>query len=222
MGLANTYQRDGANYLSIYQGKFAQRVTKDTEGAELRTLKTGKEVYEIYWGDLSGIIKRIEISEHSEYGKQWKITIQDVEERYVFQMPYTSGYAKAFLYRIESVNLAEELMLCPYYIEYDEGKYRALMGIFQDGKKISSNYLKENDYNGMPPSEEKIVDNKKVWDNTKKMEFLEEKLNKHVIPDLENDALYITDQKQEAKPASQPEATESKEEEGEENLGLPF
>lgn len=171
-----------ANYLTIMEGKIIQRVEKDTENAEKRINKLGKTVYELKYDSLVGIIADIKIDEHEEYGKFWNITIRDIDEVFVLQIPYNSGNASGFLKRIESVDLNQPVKFRPYYIE-DDGKFKAHLVLYQGGNKIESNYTKDNP-NGLPPLEQKTVNNRVVWDSTEQMTYFENIINEKIRPKL--------------------------------------
>ena len=76
-------------YLSVVNGKFAQRVSPGTEGAEQRTTKDGKVVTEKKYNHASGIITKLELRSHEFGGKIFEsmcITLDDE-----VQMQFSGG-----------------------------------------------------------------------------------------------------------------------------------
>jgi len=183
-GLTNEASQNKV-FLNIYEGQFAKRVDPSTEGATKRKLKTDKIVHELYYNALEGYLLAVEEHVHEEYGKFFKLTLENDGVLYCFDMKQTSGYAMGFLYRIESCDLTEPIKFKPYYIEDKEvdGKFKAYMVLYQNGKKIESNYTKDNP-NGLPEMKQVEVNGDKVWDSSDRMSFLKSMLQTNIIMDL--------------------------------------
>jgi len=152
--MAETPARTSSNkkYYSIFQGKFARKVEKGTEGAVTRMTKpvtgTPKEVYELYFDDIGGKIINIEIETTDKMGKQYKVTLYDVGEELVVTMPVKSGFGDKLMDKILNVNLKEDVKIVAYdFVAKDTGKKRQGINIFQGSEfkdKIDTFFSKEN------------------------------------------------------------------------------
>lgn len=222
MGL-ETDPRSNRVFLSIMKGRVTRKVEAGTEGAKERTNKNGVVVHEKHYDSLSGIITGIRTREHDEYGKFWDITVQDGDDYFSLQFPYSSGYAMGFLKRIEGIDLSKKVKFKPYYIpEEGTDKYRAFLVLYQSDKKIASRYTRENP-NGLPELEKKTVDNKEVWDSTKQMKFFEDMLDDKVRPNLTQPDENLKQESEASKPADEHvEDIDSQPVQDEDDSDLPF
>lgn len=156
MGLTNRNE-NRKTYLNIVGGKIARRVKEGDEGAVKRySEKKQEDLYERYYDELSGIIRRLEIEE-SDYGKNLKVTISDIGEDYVLNIPVESKFFDSFCAKIKSANLNASLTLIPYSFTDKEGKKLSGMNIYQDGEKLPYFYSKE-DPKGKPMPEGELDD----------------------------------------------------------------
>jgi len=174
--------RQGGNYITILGGKFCQRVPEGTEGAVTRTNKIGNVVHEKFYDSFTGKLKDIKTQE-GDYGKTWNFTFQDKEEPYTLQLSYSNSFATALLKMLPNVDLTKEMRLSPSVKEVD-GKNKSTLFINQDGQVLKHAYTRENP-NGMPDMEQVQVNGKMVWDDTKRLAFLENMVNTQIIPQLE-------------------------------------
>ena len=190
MGLTNESQ-GGGNWLSVIAGEISKKVPQGTEGAKERTNKNGEVVYELKYNALEGTLKRIGIFE-GEFGDQWIFVIDDGDEQYNLALPYSSGTANGFLYRLPNLDLASPLKVKTFYIEgKEDGIYRQYLGLYQGGEKVLSNYTKEEP-NGLPPMVKVKRKGKDEWDDSDRLEFLQKLVDDEINPQLAN--LYPVDQ----------------------------
>lgn len=181
--------RTGGNYITILQGKFCQRVPEGTEGAIKRINKLGNTVYEKFYDSFTGKLTSIKIQDGT-YGKTWNFTFRDKGEPYTLQLSYSNSFATAFLKMLPNIDLNEEMRVSPSVKEID-GKTRSSLFVNQGKKTIKHAYTRENP-NGMPDMEQIVVNGAKVWDDTKRLEFLEKMVNEKIIPNL-NQEIDIAD-----------------------------
>jgi hypothetical protein len=179
MGL-NT--REVGNYITILNGKFCQRVSKETPGAIERVNKKGNTVYEKFYDNFTGKLVGIK-TQDGEYGKSWIFSFKDGEEIYNLQLSYSNSFATAFLKMLPNVDLAKEMKVSPSVKEVD-GKNKSSLFINQGGVALKHAYTKENP-NGMPDMEQVTVKGQLVWDDTKRIAFLYAMVAKDIIPKLE-------------------------------------
>jgi len=195
MGLTNESQ-SGGNWLSIIKGEISKKVPQGTEGAKERTNKNGEVVYEMKYNALEGTLKRIGVFE-GEYGDQWIFVIDDGTEEYNLALPYSSGTANGFLYRLPNINLEIPLKIKTFYIEgKDDGIWRQYLGVYQNGK-VESAYTKEEP-NGLPPMVKVKRKGKEEWDDSDRLEFLQKLVDDEINPRLAD--LYPVDAVVEAPP----------------------
>ncbi len=155
---------DNFQFAQIVKGEFRVKVTKETEGAEMRENKNGDEVYETITNKVSGVfLHRVEVAE-SEYGKQLKIFLRDEDAKekfFVIQVPLNSGYAYSFLNRANNIDHKKPILVKVFDIENvseKDGKtYKTkTLTIAQDGQLIAKSW---NEETGIPKAEP-IVDKK--------------------------------------------------------------
>ena len=175
-------ERQAGNYITILAGKFCQRVPEETEGATTRVNKIGNTVHEKYYDSFTG--KLIDIrTQDGTYGKTWNFVFQDKEEPYTLQLSYSNSFSSAFLKMLPNIDLTKEMRLSPSVKEVD-GKNKSALFINQDGKALKHAYTRENP-NGMPDMEQKTVNGQTVWDDTKRLEFLQNMVETTIIPKLQ-------------------------------------
>ena len=181
MGLTNESQ-GGGNWLTVFRGEIVKRVPAGTEGAEERTNKNGKVVHELKFNALEGTLKRIDVSS-GEYGDQWIFVIDDGTNEYFLAVPYSSGPANGFLFRLPNLNLERLLKVKTYYIEGEDGKWRQFLSLEQEGQKVLPFFTKEEKH-GLPDLKEVMLSGQKHLDDTGRLVFLRKMVDEKVNPKL--------------------------------------
>jgi hypothetical protein len=168
MGLNNN--QSSSIYLQISNGKLVRSFSSPTPKSVSRTNKVGKEVHEEFYDSLTGYVKGISTKE-TEYGKFWVINVNDGESDYTLSTNYSGGYAVSFLKAIPNADLSRVMTITPK-IMVDGDKRNSVMFINQDGKGLKHYWTKDNP--GALPNLEKIkIKGKDTWDDTKRLEYLE-------------------------------------------------
>jgi hypothetical protein len=168
MGLNNN--QSSSIYLQISNGKLVRSFSAPTPKSVSRTNKVGKEVHEEFYDSLTGYVKGISTKE-TEYGKFWVINVNDGESDYTLSTNYSGGYAVSFLKAIPNADLSRVMTITPK-IMVDGDKRNSVMFINQDGKGLKHYWTKDNP--GQLPNLEKIkIKGKDTWDDTKRLEYLE-------------------------------------------------
>lgn len=178
MGLDN---RQSGNFITILAGKLCQRVPEGTEGAVQRTNKLGNVVFEKYYDSFTGRLLDIKVQD-STYGKTWNFVFQDKGELYTLQLSYSNSFATAFLKMLPNIDLTKEIKVSPS-TKLVDGQNKSSLFINQDGKTIKHAYTRENP-NGMPNMEQVTVKGVLVWDDTKRLEFLQNMVDTVIMPKL--------------------------------------
>jgi hypothetical protein len=203
MGLSNE-SGGGGNWLIVLKGEITKRVPEGTEGAVERTTRGGKKVWELKYNALEGTLTKIEVYD-GDYGSQWIFTISDSSNDYKLVMPYSSGVANGFLFRLPNVNLERPVKINTYWIEGEDGKSRQFLSIHQDGIKIAPYWTKE-DLKNLPPLETIEAKGQKILDDTKRLKYLRKMVDEKINPKLKE--LYPIDNTEQ----EEPEPVEQKEE----------
>lgn len=178
MGLEN---REGGNFITIYNGKFCQRVPVGTEGSVQRVNKIGKTVSEKFYDSFTAKLVGIR-TQDGEYGKSWLFDFQDNGEIYHLQLSYSNSFATAFLKMLPNVDLSQEMKVSPSVKEVD-GKMKSSLFINQNNTPVKHAFTKDNP-NGMPDMEQITIKGQQVWDDTKRLVFLQNMVDTVIIPKL--------------------------------------
>lgn len=173
--------RQTGNFITILGGKLCQRVSEDTIGAVKRTNKLGNVVYEKFYDSFTGKLIDIKVQDGT-YGKTWNFVFKDKEEPYTLQLSYSNSFSTALLKMLPNIDLTKEMKISPSVKEID-GVNRSSLFINQDGKAMKHAYSRENP-NGMPDMEQVTVKGVLVWDDTKRLEFLDKMVHETILPKL--------------------------------------
>jgi len=158
----------GKTYLSIADGKLVRRHKEANAQTQTRITKTGKTVHEEYFNALSGTITGIEKRDH-EYGTDLSLTVQDGDQEYIVQMPYSSRYSSSLMKALPNVDLTQPLKLRPWSLKDGE---KTITGItLYQPDKIAPYYTKEQP-NGLPEMVQVKIKGKVTWDDSDMNAFL--------------------------------------------------
>lgn len=183
MALGNS---SSAIFLNIANGKIVRQFKLPTGKSEVRTTKTGKIVHEEMYDYVDGKIIDISTKEN-EYGKFWMVTLDDNGEKYTIQFNYSGGTASAFLKTLPNVDLSKKIKLIPK--QTTEGdKTKSTLFINQDGHALKWKWNKDNP-GGLPQLEQKKIKGKIVWDDSEQMDYLENYVTEHILPQIKNNEL---------------------------------
>jgi len=116
------------------------------------------------------------------YGKTWNFVFGDKDEPYILQLSYSNSFATALLKILPNIDLTKEIKVSPSVKEVD-GKNRSTLFINQDGQALKHAFTRENP-NGMPDMEQVTVKGVLVWDDTKRLEFLQNMVDTVIMPKL--------------------------------------
>ena len=179
MGLNQS--QESVIFLSISNGKIVRQVKEKEEKSVSRVNKMGREVYELFYDSITGTIKNVTTRE-SEYGKSWVVNIESEGKMYKLEFNYSSGYANTFLKALPNVSFGDLVTLSPKLI-IDGDKKKSVLFISQDGKGLKHFFTKDNP-NGLPDLKKIKIKGKESWDDSDRMEFLEQYVQNNIIPML--------------------------------------
>ena len=165
-------------YLSISNGKLVQRVNEPTEDSVTRVNKTGKTVHEVFWKDWSGTIAGIERVD-GEYGSDWRLTLDDGQQKAVIQFQVGSRYATEFAKRVPNITPGFAIRFMPWQMDGNDGKKKSGVAVYQNRhgvpgqeQKVEPYYTRES-ADQMPQLKQVKVSGKVLWDSTELDEFVE-------------------------------------------------
>lgn len=179
-------KNNSSTFLSIGDGKITKRVSQPTAESVQRTTKQGKIINEEIYDGVSGLILDIKTHDHKDYGKFWNVILQDDDDVFTLQMNYSGGYSSAFLKILPNIDLSQRVRISPS-MKVEGTKKRVTLFISQNGTPLKHYYTKENP-NGLPEMVQIKVKGKLQWDDSEMMAFLEDMVNKQILPKLKGDA----------------------------------
>lgn len=182
MGL-NQSQSESVIFLQIANGKIVRQVKSAQEGSVSRVNKLGREVHELFYDSITGVITDV-ITRESEYGKSWVVSIKS-DKLYKLEFNYSSGYATTFLKALPNVSFGSNVTLSPKLI-IDGDKKKSVLFISQDGKGLKHFFTKDNP-NGLPDLKKIKIKGKESWDDSDRMEFLEQYVKDNILPMIKSD-----------------------------------
>ncbi len=167
---------EGVTFLGIANGKLVKRVSAPTPDSTQRTTKTGKVVNEVFFKDVSGLIKKIE-EKTTDFGRLLSLTVSDGDDKYIIDMNFSSRYASSFLKCFPNLDLTKDVKIMPWEMNDKQDATKKITGItcYQDDgngwAKIVPGHTKDNP-NGLPPMVKVKVKGQEVWDDSEMMVFL--------------------------------------------------
>jgi hypothetical protein len=169
MGLTNS-QGGSKVFLSISNGKLVRSFKEKTEGAVSRINKAGREVFEMFYDSLEGTITGVGTKE-SDYGKFLVVQVESNGVNYQLEMNFSSGYSASFLKTLPNVKLSDRVQITPK-LTIEGDKKKSVCFLNQNGSGLKWAFTRENP-NGMPDLVKIKVKGKDTWDDSDRMEFLE-------------------------------------------------
>ena len=166
MGATPHTDGGGATYYTVANGKLIKRVKEQTAFSKERTTKTGKQVHEEFFKDVSGRIVSATLRE-GEYGKDWQIRLEDAAgEASVVTMNHGSRYVTDFAKKLPNLDLGREVLITPYdFTDQQSGKRRSGLTIKQGGNKIEPAFTKDSTEQ-LPQLKQIVFKGQQVWDST--------------------------------------------------------
>lgn len=150
------YSNEKKQFFNVQGHQFTQRATEGQAGAVMRKINkkdgTTKEVWEFLFRDLSGSIISVDLKV-TDFGKQYEIILEDLDEKMILQLQLESGYSDTLLARLPNINIDEPVKLVPYsFVPDGQTRRKDGINVFQNEVKIVPAFTKENP-NGMPTVE---------------------------------------------------------------------
>jgi hypothetical protein len=186
MGLNNN--QVSAIYLQVSKGKLVRQFQNATERSVQRVNKNGKLVHEEFYDSLSAKLMDVKVKD-SEYGRFWTLTFNDGQMNYLLDLNFSGGYAISFLKALPNADVTKVMTIVPKYTEEGDKKSSVLF-INQDGKGLKHFWTKDNP--GDLPNLQKIkIKGKESWDDSDRLEFLQEYVTKNILPKIQYASLVV-------------------------------
>jgi hypothetical protein len=131
----------GGNYFRVAYGAIRRKCQEGEVDAESRTTKDGEVVWEKVWPSLTGTLIGITHEEHQEYGRSWRLHVQDGAELYTLQIQEDSRYGNDLLKKIPLLKIGTPYTFTPYdFTPKGEDKKKVGFSITDEttGEKIQS------------------------------------------------------------------------------------
>lgn len=160
---------DASTYLSVINGRLAQKMQSKTATSTERTNKNNKVVHEELYKSVSGTLYRLEERHHDEYGDSMRIYIKD-DKMYCIEIPFESQYATGFLKTLLNVDLSKPIIFAPGEKKEEGGKLNQSVFIKQNGDWLKRSFTKDTP--GFPQPKEVKKRGKVEWDYTLVNDYL--------------------------------------------------
>jgi hypothetical protein len=178
------------SFLSIANGKIVRQFKEKTEKSVSRVNKMGREVHEEFYDSLTGFLKDVSTKE-SEYGKFWVIKMESDQILYQIEFNYSGGYSTSFLKALPNVDLTKQFTIAPK-LTIDGDKKKSVMFINQNGG--IKHYFTRDNPNGMPDLQKVKIKGKETWDDSDRMEFLEQYVQNYILPKIKSQISDVTEE----------------------------
>lgn len=170
-------------YLKISEGRIAKKVEQGTAGAVEYTSKEGKVSYELRFPSVTGRITHIE-KRVGTYGTDLQITLNDGQEEFLLQMPWSSKYSSGFFLTMPNINFNRQVTFSPWMKVVNDVKKTALY-LTNEGEKENCKWFWTKESPGDCPQMEQITFKGALqWDDSKRQAYFYKYLNEKVIPKL--------------------------------------
>lgn len=144
----NNHQHGKRLYYSVIDGELRRKANPEDnqEYVKKRTRKDGVEVSEYVPSSISGIISSFEIRTEDFQGKKiskLSITLSDVGEEYVIQIPVDSRYFGSFVQKLPNIKFNNSVEISVYDFVDKANKKVAGVTVKQNGK-VADYFTKDN------------------------------------------------------------------------------
>lgn len=154
-------------FVNVANGKFKVKSSKDNPNAVHRVNKDSKDVYELLYTTLTGLITDARFTEDA-YGQKLELSVLDEGTDYVVNIPFGGSACISFMSRVEKIDLTQPVKLSAFEYPNAKGDYHnTYIGVEQGGKKIDSDYGKDKP-KSFSQSVEMKIKGQTVWDDTKR------------------------------------------------------
>ena len=171
-------------YIGTFQGKFTLRANENTPGAVSRINKLDKQVWEVQFNQLKGILKDIEIKD-GDYGERYQFVIQaDDGEKASLECALNSNLASTIINRLPNLDLTQPFEIVA---RWNASKERAMFFLNQDNEKVED-FFQSWDADSktwtmnhkFPAWEKKEINGKETWDASAQIKYQKQVVAKYL------------------------------------------
>lgn len=181
-------------YLHISYGKFRERAAENENGAEARTNKDNKTVWEFVFDYVEGQITGVFHKEDDKFGNSFEVIIEDGTDKFQVSFKEGDNFFNDFFSKLPNVDLDTWVKLVPYdFVDQKTGKNKRGLVVWQGDVKVGSKFTsydqetkKFSYFEGFPEPEKKM--DKEDWKIyfIKVVKFLRTYTNSKIVPKLKN------------------------------------
>jgi len=174
MGLS-TRSSEKTRFITVFNGKFCERVPENTAGSVTRENKLGNTVHELHFDRIDNAIIQSGQFRDTDYGTELSMEILTDGELIKVSMPADSRYAASAMWKLPFADpsLKFDSIDCYSFDSKDNGKKVSGLSFVQSGKKIVTGYTRED----VPSAIERKKLGKVEWDFTDQINWLAERLD---------------------------------------------
>lgn len=142
-------------YISVKSdGRFHEKVSKETEGAVLREYElrdgTKGEKWELLYKDISNVLVTNIRFEDSDFGENILLTLTDGDSEVVWAENTGSNFGTDLMKKLPNVDFSSKVSFKPYAFEDEKGRDKRGVSIFQTDKLSDFFYDGEKKLHGFP------------------------------------------------------------------------
>lgn len=177
MGARNTKENSNIWFMRIMFNKFVRNANPTDDGAEKRTNKTGKEVWECKYNTVDGYLTNISIANTGwEDAEQATFTLKDKDVDILLQIDLYSSVFRSVAKRLRNINAKKMVEFSVWEADYNGRSYTAIT-VRQDREETVQDYFKDSEE--LPKIEMVTIKGKETRDYTMQTEFLKLEVDKY-------------------------------------------
>jgi len=195
-GLNNT-TGSKKNFVQTYMGKFAVKADPNDPDATTRTNKKGRVVHEKYYDTITGYLIGWEKYESKEYDDSWNLEfLSEKGTPITLNILYSGGATMGVIRRLPNLDCSKIMRLKIYWFEAEADKdAHAAMTVQQQNEQGAwytlDKYWSKEEPKGLPDLEQKVINNKTIWDSTVRMMYIETYFKERFFPRLAKDSSMV-------------------------------
>jgi hypothetical protein len=179
-------------FLHLSYGKFREKAVENATGAEARTNKDGKILWEYVYDYLEGSITKVFYKESKDYGNSFEVVVDDGKEKFQASFKEGDNFYNDFFSKLPNVDLSKWVKLVPYdFDDENTGKKKRGLTVWQNDAKVESKFTSYNSetkkfsyFEGFPEPEKNMESEDWKIYFIKVVKFLRKYTNDKIIPKL--------------------------------------
>lgn len=175
-------------WAKISRGRIVLTSKDEKPGYTPRVNQLGNTVHEQFFEAFEGQLVSFRTND-SEYGCQYIFSFKDEDGFVNIALNCDSGYARNLMNRLlaDNLDIKQVFRISPYQFQNNEGKSVSGLNIYQNGVKIEPKYKRED----LPEAIKIVTKKNTTWNFAPIGDFLEEKFNEKILPNLNSTLPFI-------------------------------